>query len=48
VVVAALAGTAGIGKSALAIHAAHRLAGRFPDGQLYVNPAGRHHGAAAP
>ncbi|MFC5663698.1 BTAD domain-containing putative transcriptional regulator [Kitasatospora misakiensis] len=32
-----LTGTAGIGKSALAVHAAHRLRERFPDGQLYAD-----------
>jgi DNA-binding SARP family transcriptional activator/tetratricopeptide (TPR) repeat protein len=40
VAIAAIAGAAGIGKSALAIHAAHQLSARFPDGQLYVELQG--------
>ncbi|HYS37769.1 MAG TPA: BTAD domain-containing putative transcriptional regulator, partial [Pseudonocardiaceae bacterium] len=46
VVTAAIDGMAGVGKTALAVHAGHRLARHFPDGQLFLDLRGYSQGVA--
>jgi DNA-binding SARP family transcriptional activator len=46
--VALVAGAGGLGKTTLAVHAAHRVKGYFPDGQLYADLLGATEQPASP
>jgi DNA-binding SARP family transcriptional activator len=48
VVISVIGGTAGVGKTELAVHWAHQVSGRFPGGQLYVNLRGYDPGQPMP
>lgn len=46
--IAVVAGAAGLGKTTLAVHAAHQVRDLFPDGQLYVDLSGASAQPASP
>jgi DNA-binding SARP family transcriptional activator/tetratricopeptide (TPR) repeat protein len=48
VALTAVTGTGGVGKTALAVHAAHQVSGSFPDGQIYLNVRGSSRQPLAP